>query len=187
MLSVLQRLCVPCVKTTTYVCDRFNAYFCTRDHRTNKAISSLNRKFWNKSPLICVDFPVVRFYPLRFNEITSLRKTIPSFEFEYISWILYIRLLSPISNKKFEQEKKSFYKSVSKSIYVDTYYLLFAIVVTECNVLSPSTKFSSLHGTRWWYCKCSSFTSKTDVTCWNMIIPDRNQIHATPNFLHLRS
>ena len=48
-------------------------------------------------------------------------------------------------NKKFVQEKKSLYKSISKSIYVDTYYLLFVMIVTECDVLSPSTKFSSLH------------------------------------------
>ena len=48
-------------------------------------------------------------------------------------------------NKKFEQVKKSLCKSIPKSIYVDTYYLLFVIKVTECGVLSPSTKFSSLH------------------------------------------
>ena len=35
-------------------------------------------------------------------------------------------------NNKFEQEKKSLYKiSISKSIYVDTYYVLLVIIVTE--------------------------------------------------------
>ena len=32
-------------KTTTYVCNRFNTSFCARDHKTNQAISNLNRKF----------------------------------------------------------------------------------------------------------------------------------------------
>ena len=48
-------------------------------------------------------------------------------------------------NKKYEHEKKSLYKSTFKSIFVDTYYLLYVIIVTECGVVSPSTKFSSLH------------------------------------------
>ena len=46
---LLQGLCVPSVKTTTHVCNRFNTFFCARNHKTNKAISNLNRKFWNKS------------------------------------------------------------------------------------------------------------------------------------------
>ena len=48
-------------------------------------------------------------------------------------------------NRKFEQEKKSLYENISKSIFVDTYHLLFVIIVTECDVLPPSTEFSSLH------------------------------------------
>ena len=42
---LLQRLCVPSFKTTTYVSKRFNTSFCARDHKTNEAISNLNRKF----------------------------------------------------------------------------------------------------------------------------------------------
>ena len=42
-------------------------------------------------------------------------------------------------NKKFEQEKKVI------PINVDTYYSLFIKIVTECDTLSPSTKFSSLN------------------------------------------
>ena len=41
----LQGLCVPSVKTTTYVCNRFNTSLCAREHKTNQAISNLNRKF----------------------------------------------------------------------------------------------------------------------------------------------
>ena len=35
------------------------------------------------------------------------------------------------ANKKIEQEKKKLYKSIFKSIYVDTYYVLFVIIVIE--------------------------------------------------------
>ena len=45
-------------------------------------------------------------------------------------------------NKKFEQEKKRLYKiSISKSIYVDTYYVLFVIIVNECDVSSNEIFF----------------------------------------------
>ena len=30
---------MPSVKTTTYVCNRFNTSFCTKDHKTHLAIS----------------------------------------------------------------------------------------------------------------------------------------------------
>ena len=36
---LLQGLYVPSVKTTTYVCNRFNTSFCTKDHKTHLAIS----------------------------------------------------------------------------------------------------------------------------------------------------
>ena len=88
---LLQGLCMPSVKTTTYVCNRFITSFCARDHKTNQAISNLNRKFWNKST-----------------------QQIKSTTF----------LTDLCSNKKFEQEKKSLYKSIFKSIYVDTMYYL---------------------------------------------------------------
>ena len=47
-------------------------------------------------------------------------------------------------NKKIEQEKKSLYKSFSKSIYVDTCFVLFVIIVTECDVLSYEIFFLRL-------------------------------------------
>ena len=44
--------------------------------------------------------------------------------------------------KKFEQEKKSLYKiSISKSIYVDTYHVLFVIIVSEYDVWSNKIFF----------------------------------------------
>ena len=62
------------------------------------------------------------------NETSSL-KTILSFDFGYISYILYIRPLWPICfNKKFEQEKKGLYKSISKSIHVDTILFLSSLL-----------------------------------------------------------
>ena len=45
-------------------------------------------------------------------------------------------LTDPCFDKKFEQEKESLHKSISKSIYVDTHHI---------QILSPSTKFSSLN------------------------------------------
>ena len=36
---------------------------------------------------------------------------------------------------------KSLYKSISKSIYVDSYYVLFVIIVTECDVFSNDIFF----------------------------------------------
>ena len=39
---------MPSIKTTTYVCNRFNTSFFARDHQANQAISNLNRKFSNK-------------------------------------------------------------------------------------------------------------------------------------------
>ena len=44
-------------------------------------------------------------------------------------------------SKKFEEEKKSFYNSISKSIYFGTYYVLFVIKVTEFDVLSNEIFF----------------------------------------------
>ena len=106
---LLQGLCVPSVKTTTYVCNRFNTSFCARDHKTNQAISNLNLKFLNKST-------------------QQIKST--------------ISLTGLCFNKKFEQEKKSLCKiSISKSIYVDTYYILFVIIATEYDLSSNEIFF----------------------------------------------
>ena len=47
--NLCYRDCVPSVKTTIYVCNRFNTSFCARNHKTDQVISNLNRKFRNKS------------------------------------------------------------------------------------------------------------------------------------------
>ena len=142
------------VKTTTYVCNTFNTSLCARDLKTNQAISNLNRKFWNKSTLIWVGFLVVCFFPLWSNETKSLKND----TFIWICiYILHLVYTTSFTNLCFltEQEKKGLYKSISKSIYGDTYYLLFVIIVTECDVSSSSSKFSSLYHKkvavlRWW-------------------------------------
>ena len=36
---LLKGLCVPSDKIATYVCNRFNTFFCTKDHKTYQAIS----------------------------------------------------------------------------------------------------------------------------------------------------
>ena len=149
---LLQGLWVPSVKTTTYICNRFNTSFCARDHKTNQAISNLNRKFWNKST-------------------QQIKST--------------ISLPNLYFNKKFEEEKKSLYKiSISKSIYVDTYYVLFVIIVTKCDVLSHENFFlTSQKGGG--IASVNYLKVENDVTYWYTIVPDRNQIHAAPNFLIL--
>ena len=52
---LLQGLCVPSVKSTTYVWNKFKVEF---------FFSNLNGQFWTKSTLIWMGFPGVHFYPL---------------------------------------------------------------------------------------------------------------------------
>ena len=126
---LLKGLCEPNVETTTYVCNRFNSPFCARDNKTAQAISNLNWKFWNKSTLIWVRFPGVHFYPRCSDETTSLKNNIFLWNRIDIVNLVYTASLSDFCfNKKFEQKQKSLYKCISKSIYVDTYYLLFIII-----------------------------------------------------------
>ena len=60
---LLQGLCVPWVKNTTYVCNSFDTPFCAKDHQKNQGISNFNGKFWKKSILIWVGFLRACFYP----------------------------------------------------------------------------------------------------------------------------
>ena len=70
-----------------------NTFLCTKDHKTHQIISNLNRTFWNKLTLIWVGFLEFLFYPLAQPSFI----TMPSFESGYISSILYMQLLWPIS------------------------------------------------------------------------------------------
>ena len=89
---------------------------------------------------------IQRFYPLCCNETTNLKNDTSIWIRIHILHLLYMTSLSDLYfNKKYEHEKKSLCKSTFKSIFVDTYYLLYVIIVTECGFVSPSTKFSSLH------------------------------------------
>ena len=57
----------------------------------------------------------------------------------------------------------------------------FVIIVTEYDVLSnESFFFASQKGGG--IASVNYLKVKNDVSYWNMIVPDRNQIHATPNF-----
>ena len=100
------------VKTTTYVFNRFkmNIFFFKFKWKVLKQINPNLGGLSRGS-----------FLPPYSNGTTSF-KTIPSFEFTYISCICYIRLFSPISvlTKKMSRRKKSLYKIISKSIHVDT-------------------------------------------------------------------
>ena len=90
-------------------------------------------------------------------------------------------------DKKFEKEKKGLYKvSISKSIYVDTYHVLFVIIVTECDI-SPNKIFFLTSQKGGGITSTNYSRVKNDVTYWITIVSDRNQIHAASNFLLLSS
>ena len=99
---LLQGLCVASVKTTTYVCNRFKIDFFFFKFKW-KVLKQINPNLGG--------FSRGSFLPPCSNETTSL-KTIPSFEFAYISCILYIRLLWPISvlTKNLSRRKKVYIK-----------------------------------------------------------------------------
>ena len=76
--------------------------------------------------------------------------------------------------------------SISKSVYVDTYYVLFVIIVTEYDVSSNEIFF--LTSQKGGGIASANYSKvKNDVTHWITIASDRNQIHAAPNFLFLSS
>ena len=45
-------VCMPSVKTTTYLCNGLHTSFCTKDDETHQTISNLNRKFRKKDNLL---------------------------------------------------------------------------------------------------------------------------------------
>ena len=74
----------------------------------------------------------------------------------------------------------------NKLIYVYTYYILFVIIVTESDVSSNEIFFlTSQKGGG--IASVNYLKVKNDVTYWNTIVPDRNQIRAAPNLLFLSS
>ena len=83
-------------------------------------------------------------------------------------------------DKKFEQEKKCLYKiSISKSSDVGNYYVLIVIIVAECDVSSNEIFFLTSQ-------KGGGIVSVNYLKVENDV-PDRNQIHAAPNFSFLSS
>ena len=72
------------------------------------------------------------------------------------------------------------------SIYVDTYYALYAIIVTECDVLSNEIFFlTSQKGGG--IASVNYLKVRIIVTYLNTFAPDRNQIHALLKILLLSS
>ena len=59
------------------------------------------------------------------------------------------------------------------------------IIVTQCDALSPSRKFSSFAGGG--IAGANYLKVKNGVTHWETIIPAKSQIHAVSNFLLLSS
>ena len=162
---------MPSVKTTTYVCNRFNTSLCAREHKTNQAISNLNRKFWNKS---------MKFAPTRL----IVWKTIPSFEF------LHLVCTTSSTDLRFNK-KLSRRKFIQKYFQINIrWYFLFIIFnnsnwmwcLVTCNEIFflKSQKSGVLASVIYW-------EVKNEVTYWKTIIPDRNQIHAASNSLLLSS
>ena len=123
--------------------------------------------------------------PLCFNETNSL-KTIPSFEFLHL--VCTASSTDLRFNKKFEQDKKSLNKTISKSIYVDTSFFIicnnsnwmWCLVTYNKIFFLKSQKSGGIASVIYW-------EVKNEVTYWNTIILDRNQIHAASNFLLLSS
>ena len=109
-----------CVKTTT-LSNRFNASFCARWRPQNKPWymkfkSDVLKQIW-------VGFLRVRFYHLASTRL-PVWKTIPSFEFVYISCFLYIRLLWSIS---ISTKYLSRWKKVYIKVFLNQYTLILII------------------------------------------------------------
>ena len=108
-----------------------------------------------------MDFPRVHFYPLCCNETTSLKNDTFIWIRKHILYFVYATSLSDLCfNKKFEQGKKSLYNSNWMRCLVTLNKIFFLT--------------SQKGGGNW-------------CLYWKTIIPDRNQIHAAPNFLLLSS
>ena len=106
---LLQGLCEPSVKTTIYACNRFKI----------NIFSNLNEKFWNKSTLIWVGFLGFVFIPLLQRDCKFENHTFIWFRMHIFHLVYTTSLTNLCFNKKFEHEKKSLYKSISKSIHVN--------------------------------------------------------------------
>ena len=109
------------------------------------------------------------FLPHTLQETTPLKNDTFIWIRIHISNLVYTTSLSDLCfNKKIEQEQKSLYKSISKSIYVDTYYLLFVIIYYLLNVMScrfPQI-FLPYIIKSWWYCRWKLF--KCEKRCYLM-------------------
>ena len=81
---------------------------------------NLNEKFWNKPTLIWVGFLGVCFTPLLQRDYKFENHTFIWIRLHILHLVYTTSLTNLCFNKKFELEKKSSCKSISKSIHVDT-------------------------------------------------------------------
>ena len=127
------------VKTTTYICNRFETSFCARDHKANQAISNLKQKFWNKSALIWVGFLDVCFYCLCSNETTSFKNDAFIWIPMHILYLVYTASLTDLCfNKKFKQKK---------NIYVEVFlnqFMLILIIYSNSNWMRCLVTFNKI-------------------------------------------
>ena len=101
------------------------------------SFSNLNRKFWNGSTLI----GVYSLAPTRFLVWKPyLYLTSHTYLRTYLTYHT-TSLTDLYFNKTFEQEKKSLYKSISKSIHIDTSQLKFTCSKSTIETLEKSVKY----------------------------------------------
>ena len=121
---LLQGLCVSSVKTATYVCNRFKMDFFFK-------FKSKVLKWINPNSLAPTRFLVWKPY---------LYLTSHTYLTTYLTYHT-TSLTDLYFNKKFEQEKKSLYKSISKSIRIDTSQLVFTCSKSTIETLEKSVKY----------------------------------------------
>ena len=92
------------------------------------------------------------FLPPCSSETTSL-KSIPSFEFPYISFILYIILLWPNSVLTKNLSRR-------KEVHINVFLNWFMLILIICNSCYLQRNFLPYITKRWWYCSCKILKSE---------------------------
>ena len=108
------------------------------------SFSNLNGKFWNGSTPIWLGFLGVCFYSVAPTRFLVWKPYLYLTSHTYLTTYLTYHTTSLTDlyfNKKFEQENKSFYKSISKSIHIDTSQLKFTCSKSTIETLVKSVKY----------------------------------------------
>ena len=153
------------VKTATYVCNSFKMkkknFFLKFKWKVLKQINSNLGGLSRGS-----------FLPPYSNEITSL-KNIPSFEFAYISCMLYIWLLwlCIVGFEQVNVSRVAIYNNSNSMWCLVTFNKIFFVSLQKGGDTA-----------------CVNYLKvKNDKIHWKTIISDKSQIHPTPNFSLLSS